>query len=104
MDAGTPMGKAMRSMLAVFAQLERDMGGERTAEALAVKREQGVILGRRATVGEDVRASIRDMRVEGLSWPAIADRLNAAGIPSGQGGKWWPMTCKRIAESDITRV
>ena len=41
---------------------------------------------------------IRAERETGLSWKAIADLLNAESVPTGQGGKWWPMTVKRIAE------
>jgi DNA invertase Pin-like site-specific DNA recombinase len=102
LDPTTPIGKATRSMLATFAQLERDFISQRTTEALAIKREQGVKMGRTRTVPAEVAERIRAMRASGKSWPAIAEALNAEGIPTGQGGKWWPMTCKRIAE-DVQR-
>ncbi|MGH3807514.1 MAG: recombinase family protein [Pseudonocardiaceae bacterium] len=41
-DTTTPQGAAMTQVLAVFAELERRLIGERTKAALAVKRAQGV--------------------------------------------------------------
>jgi DNA invertase Pin-like site-specific DNA recombinase len=100
-DASTPIGKATRNMLATFAQLERDFIAQRTSEALAIKIEQGVKVGRSNSADPKVIADIRTMRSTGLSWPKIAAHLNETGVPTSQGGaKWHPMTCKRLAESD----
>jgi len=46
-DTTTPSGEMMANVLAVFAQFERRLIGQRTREALAIKRQQGVRLGRR---------------------------------------------------------
>jgi DNA invertase Pin-like site-specific DNA recombinase len=43
-DTTTIMGEAMATMAATFAQVERRRIGERTREALAVRRAQGVKL------------------------------------------------------------
>jgi DNA invertase Pin-like site-specific DNA recombinase len=98
LDPTTPIGKATRSMLATFAQLERDFISQRTTEALAIKREQGVKMGRTRTVPAEIAERIRREKNAGCSWRTIADLLNADGVPTGQGGQWWPMTVKRIAE------
>ena len=45
-DTSTPAGEMMASVLATFAQFERRLIGQRTKDALAIKRAQGVVLGR----------------------------------------------------------
>ena len=47
-DTTTPAGQAMANVLATFAQFQRRLISQRTQEALAVKRAQGVRVGRPA--------------------------------------------------------
>ncbi len=35
---------------------------------------------------------IADMRERGMSLRKIADELNRRGVPSVNGGRWWPRT------------
>jgi DNA invertase Pin-like site-specific DNA recombinase len=88
-DTTTPTGEAMASMLAVFAQWERRMIGQRTREGLAVKRAQGVRLGRPCSLDPEVRSRIRQMIESGESRAAVARTLNAEGIPTAQSGRRW---------------
>ena len=53
-DTTTPAGEAMANVLATFAQFERRLISQRTREALAVKRAQGVRLGRPPTLPQAV--------------------------------------------------
>ena len=46
----------------------------------------------------EVRARIITDRASGASWRQIASALNAEGVPTSQGGKWWAATCKLVAE------
>lgn len=99
-DTTTPTGEAMASMLAVFAQWERRMIGQRTKEALAVKRAQGVQLGRPRAIDPATRREVKKMRSMGLSFAAIADRLNTDGVPTAHGGaQWYPATVRNVATS-----
>ena len=50
----------MASVLATFAQFERRLIGQRTRDALAVKRAQGVQLGRPREISEQVVERIRE--------------------------------------------
>ncbi len=50
-DPQTPTGKAIISILAVIAQMEREVIGQRTAEAHAFLREQGLYLNPRVPKG-----------------------------------------------------
>ena len=58
-DTTTPSGEMMANVLAVFAQFERRLIGQRTREALVVKRRQGVRLGRPRVMSPDTVAEIR---------------------------------------------
>jgi DNA invertase Pin-like site-specific DNA recombinase len=88
-DTSTPTGEAMASMVGVFAQLERRLIGQRTREALAVKRAQGVRLGRPPVIPKSVVVRIRQERDRGASLRAIADGLNRDQVQTAQGGKAW---------------
>src|SRR5207247_7779623 len=88
-DTSTPSGEMMASVLATFAQFERRLIGQRTKDALAVKRSQGVRLGRPRLLHEDVVARIVSEREAGTSLAGIADSLNEDGVPTAQGGQRW---------------
>jgi DNA invertase Pin-like site-specific DNA recombinase len=104
-DTTTPQGAVMTQVLAVFAELERRLIGECTKAALAVKRAQGVKLGRPRALPADVVERIRDARAQGGSWSAIARDLNADATPTAQGGtKWHPATVRYVHESRTVTV
>ena len=88
-DTTTPSGEMMANVLAVFAQFERRLIGQRTREALAVKRRQGVRLGRPPIVPEAVATRVRRERTRGRTFVAIAADLNARAVPTGHGGREW---------------
>lgn len=96
-DTTSVMGEAMANMVANFAQAERRRIGERTRDALAVKRDQGVQLGRPVSLPKDVgRRIVREKR-RGDTWSAIARRLNEDGVATAQGGDcWWPATVRGV--------
>jgi DNA invertase Pin-like site-specific DNA recombinase len=96
-DTTTPAGEAMANVLATFAQFERRLIGQRTREALAAKRAQGVKLGRPRGVPQRVVNRIRRERKAGRSLAAIADDLNRDAVPPAQGGRqWWPATVRAV--------
>jgi DNA invertase Pin-like site-specific DNA recombinase len=96
-DPTTPVGEAMVSVAAVFAQLERRMISERTKAALAVKKAQGVKLGRPRTTQSDVIARIEHERQAGRLLREIAAGLNDDGVPTAQGGvQWYPSTVRGV--------
>jgi DNA invertase Pin-like site-specific DNA recombinase len=99
-DLSTPMGEAMAGMASVFAQFERRVIGERTRAALAVKRSQGVRLGRPRLIDASLRRRIHRLRAEGRTMQAIADLLNAEGVPTAKGGQWLPSTIDRVLKAE----
>src|SRR3954469_521127 len=88
-DSSTPVGEAMANVMATFSQLERRLIGQRTREALAVKKAQGVRLGRPPALPEVVMSRITSERATGRSLRAIAEGLNADGVATAQGGRAW---------------
>jgi DNA invertase Pin-like site-specific DNA recombinase len=96
-DTTTPSGEAMANVMAVFAQLERRLIGQRTREALAVKRMDGVRLGRPPEVPRAIVERILSARRAGNGWSAIGRDLDADRIPTAQGGKrWYPGTVRAV--------
>ena len=73
-------------MPVVFAELERDIIRRRTREALAVCRDQGVVLGRPRSTPGDVAARVVRERTERKTAYAIARDLNNDAVPTAQGG------------------
>ena len=99
-DTTTPAGEAMANVLATFAQFERRLISQRTKDALAVKRAQGVRLGRPRALPEDVVRRIVHERNQGRKLVSIADKLTEDGIATAQGGaKWYPSTIAAVLKS-----
>ena len=99
LDTSTPIGEAMATITATFAQLERKRIGERTKEALAVKKSEGVLLGRPRLLDVEVRAQIIAMSRVGSSYNFIARNLNETGVLSATGGKFYASTISAIIKA-----
>lgn len=108
-DLATPQGRAMAQMGAVFAELEKALIGQRTAEALGELRAQGraygpTPFGWRATEGrleadedeQDTLAVIGRLRDEGMGYARVAAALNAEGRASKRGAPWQAMSVRSV--------
>lgn len=99
-DTSTPQGELMATVLASFAQFERRLIGQRTKDALAELKAQGVQLGRPRLISDDVVDRARQLRADGLTMRQIAETLNAEGVPTGSGaGEWFGGTVSRLLRS-----
>jgi DNA invertase Pin-like site-specific DNA recombinase len=100
-DTTTPAGEAMAHVLATFAQFERRLIGQRTREALAQKKAQGVQLGRPRQLPKKVRTRIKRRRAAGKSLAAIAGELNRDEVPTAHGGaRWYPSTVRAVLAAE----
>ncbi len=88
-DTTTPVGEFTANVVASASQYERRLIGQRTREALAVKRAQGVRLGRPSVLPAAVVVRIVDEHHAGRSLRAIAAGLTANGVPTARGGATW---------------
>jgi DNA invertase Pin-like site-specific DNA recombinase len=97
-DTSTPVGRMIRTVLAAMAELEADLGAERTRDAMAAIRsgarttKSGRPPGRPAVVTPELLERIRQLREtpgpdgKQRTWAQIA---RAAHHPSGSIRKWY---------------
>lgn len=88
-DTSTPAGEMMANVLATFSQFERRLIGQRTKDALAVKRAEGTQLGRPRVLPDKVVDRIVSERRAGASLDAIAAGLTTDGVATARGGAKW---------------
>ncbi|WP_380177011.1 recombinase family protein (plasmid) [Kineococcus sp. DHX-1] len=94
-DTSTPNGKFMATITAGIAELERELIGQRTRDALAARKAAGVRLGRPPVLPLQVVRRIVEERDAGRSWQTIADSLTADGVPTARGGPTWTFSSAR---------
>jgi DNA invertase Pin-like site-specific DNA recombinase len=113
-DTRSAMGRMMLTMMAGFAQFERDLISERTAGAMQhMKRHrqayshtplgysrEGDALVPDAAEGA-LLARIHAMRASGLSLHKVAAALNAEGIAGKNGGRFHACTIQAILKNPI---
>jgi hypothetical protein len=93
--------------VAVTATFERRLEatiGAATREALDRRQAAGVRLGRRPLIPEAVLAQIARDREAGKGYSRIAAELQAAGVPTAQGGLMWRASTVRAAHLRATRT
>jgi peptidoglycan hydrolase-like protein with peptidoglycan-binding domain/DNA invertase Pin-like site-specific DNA recombinase len=86
LDTGEREGQLAAQMLIEVSAWERKRLGERTRKGLEAARRKGP-----PTVADypELRDRIARMRASGMTLQAIADRLNAEGVPTVRGGSKW---------------
>jgi DNA invertase Pin-like site-specific DNA recombinase len=106
LDTSTAMGRFFLTVMAGAAELERNLIGERTTEAMAYKRTQGHRISRHVPYGSQLAADgitlepepseqavtflARTLHAAGLSSRAIAARLAEQGLYSRVGTVFTP--------------
>ena len=84
-----------RSVQSLAAELERDFIRMRTREALQIKKENGVELGRPRSTPDDVVARVVRERTEGKTAYAIARDLNKDAVPTARDAPAWSQATVR---------
>jgi DNA invertase Pin-like site-specific DNA recombinase len=120
LDLGTPQGRAMAGVAAVFSELERGLISQRTSEAQSELRRQGRVYSgstpfgwdavdgrlRRNATEQKVLRRARALRAKGISYAKVAETLTAEGHAPKKAKAWSAMsvrsvvlTAERIGES-----
>jgi DNA invertase Pin-like site-specific DNA recombinase len=104
LDTASPGGRLTARALASVANWERDRLSERTRKGLAAARDKRRASAEAAAAGSpnaswpQVTKRIAAMRADGMTLQAIADQLNAEGVPTPRGGaKWRPSSVQTAA-------
>lgn len=103
-------------LFAALSEKERKLIGSRTKAALQALKVQGVVLGNKTNL-EEAQAKgqagnkakavefaakllplVAGYRDSGDSLAVIAGKLNALGVATARGGKWYAMTVKNVLE------
>lgn len=90
LDTDTESGRLAAGLLVSVSGWKRSRISERTRHGLQAARLNGRAVGRPAVADNpDLSQRIAAMRAEGMTLQAIADQLNAEGIPTVRGGAKW---------------
>jgi DNA invertase Pin-like site-specific DNA recombinase len=90
LDTQSEDGRLAADMLIEVLRWERDRLSERTRNGLKAARMNGKSSGRRAVTDDPgLSERIAQMRAQGMTLQAIADRLNEEGVPTVRGGTKW---------------
>jgi DNA invertase Pin-like site-specific DNA recombinase len=90
LDTGTPEGRLVAKALAAVGGSERKTHMERTHKGLEDPRPAQRSSGQPAVSDASaLKQRISEMRADGMTLQAIADTLNAEGVPTLRGGALW---------------
>lgn len=102
LDTSTPHGRFTVTIMSALAEMERAIIAERQKDVHRDRREKGlkwgVDLGPKPKVTEELYSTIKSYRDRGMSYRAIADRLNSDGVKTAFDKKWHPTTVKNYLD------
>ena len=98
LDTKSAEGELAVDALVAVGELDHDRHSEPTGNGLAAARARGASSGR-PTVHDvpALKKHIQAMRSSGMTLKAIADRLNAEGVPTLRGGSKWRPSSVQVA-------
>ena len=122
-DLGPDVEPFMLHIYAALAEKERRLIAERTKAALGARKARGLKLGNRTNLREaqqkglaerirradrfagNVFPIVREIKTAGVTTlKGIADALNARGVATVRGGKWYPSTVKKLMRRVETTI
>lgn len=98
-DTTTAAGRLVVEVVSAAAAFESRRIGERVRATHAQRRAQGKRAGQPPMLPQRVRHRIAKARASGQTLSAIAEELNAKGVPTARGGRWYPSTVDHVVRS-----
>ena len=90
LDTDNEYGRLAAQLIIEVSRWERTRLSQRTRKGLEAARMRGKTTGRSAVAdNRDLTERINQMRAQGMTLQAIADRLNEEGVPTVRGGAKW---------------
>ena len=94
LDSTTPAGELVAAALAMAARFEWRRISERQARSTTSSAARGA-RGGASRSAVTWRIASPSLRTDGLSFAAIAERLNAEKVPTARGARrWWPASVR----------
>lgn len=108
LDTSSYQGRFVVTIMSALAEMERGIIAARQKDIHKDRRERGVVWGKdmgpKNKTPEEIKSRIFSERSRGRSYRQIADGLNADGVLSQNGGKWYATTVKNIVDAGIDGV
>jgi DNA invertase Pin-like site-specific DNA recombinase len=102
LDTSSYQGRFVVTIMSALAEMERGIIAERQKDVHKDRRSRGIVwgvdMGPRNKTPDEIKERIRHERSIGKSYRLIANSLNADGIPTQNGGKWYATTVKNISD------
>lgn len=107
LDTSSYQGRFVVTVMSALAEMERGIIASRQKDVHKDRRERGVVWGKdmgpKEEVDEEVVQLIMSYRSSGISYRAIADKLDEAKIKSPRGESWSHVTIKRIVDRRLDK-
>jgi len=98
-DTTTVSGRLVVDLIGSVTAFDSRRIGERVRAAHAQMRVQGRRAGQLRILADEFRQRIADEHAAGRSMHAIAGELNAEGVPTAKGARWYASTVAHVLRS-----
>ena len=103
LDTSTYQGRFVVTVMSALAEMERGIIASRQKDVHKDRRERGIVwgvdMGPMNKTPEEIKTRILHQRTMKMSYRQIADGLNADGVETQNGRKWYPSTVKNIVDA-----
>lgn len=99
LDTSTAAGRLTATVLGAVAEYESELIADRAKMTHRRRKAAGMRAGQAPILDDGLRYRIADQRTAGTSFGAIAEGLNADGIPTARDGHWHASTIRHVCQS-----